>query len=206
MLQPGASVRVPGAFEQSYSTVCYLTDGERHVLIDPGDYVSLSFLEERLAARSLGPEDITDVLLTHLHLDHAYATRFFPNATVHIHPAYRNKPYEKFGVFKSRLYLETMKSWRDVSPLQPGAILFGAVRVFHTPWHAREHCSFLIESENMGIVLYTGDIVMNKVEFFDIARWLRRDDCARFVNKVGRMADYIVFSHDGHVASGEFLK
>ncbi|ODN29928.1 MBL fold metallo-hydrolase [Fervidobacterium thailandense] len=204
ILQVGGSIRVPGAIEQAYSTVCYLTDGKRHILIDPGDYVSLNFLEERFEDVGISPEDITDVVLTHIHLDHAYATRFFPNATIHVHPAYKDKPFHKFGTFKSKLYIEMINSWKTVNLINAGTLLFGSIKVFHTPWHAKEHCSFLIDTENMGRVLYTGDIVMTRVEFYEIFRWLRKDDCARFVNRLGSRSDYIIFTHDEYIRSADY--
>lgn len=202
----GGSIRVPKNVEVAYSTACLLTTKDRLILIDPGDYVSFHALETELEKRGIVPEDITDILLTHLHLDHAYATKIFSNATVYIHPAYKSKPYSKFGIIKGRLYTEILQSWKAVSEIKAGDFLFECVKVFHTPWHAKEHCSFLIETENMGKVLYTGDIVMNKVEFYDIIRWLRKDDCARFINKVGRECDYIIFTHDEYVKAADYLR
>ncbi|MEJ5257926.1 MAG: MBL fold metallo-hydrolase [Fervidobacterium sp.] len=207
ILSYGGSIRVPKTVEVAYSTPVLLEYNERKVLIDPGDYVSFHFLEEEFEKRSIKLEDITDILLTHLHLDHAYATRLFSNATVYIHPAYKNKPYSKFGIIKSKLYLEIINSWKRVIEIDAGSKLFdGKVTVFHTPWHAKEHLSFVIETYNMGRVLYTGDIVMNKVEFYDIIRWLRKDDCARFINKIGSKCDYIVFTHDEFIRASDYFR
>jgi len=203
----GGSIRVPKNVEIAYSTPLLLRDTKRLILVDPGDYVSFNFLEEELEKRGIALEDVTDILLTHLHLDHAYATKIFPNATIYIHGAYKNKPYNKFGLIKSKLYLEILGSWKNIVEIDAGMKLFdNKVTVFHTPWHAKEHCSFLIESENMGKILYTGDIVMNRVEFYDIIRWLRKDNCARFINTVGKKCDYIVFTHDEYVKSSDYFR
>ncbi|ABS60172.1 MBL fold metallo-hydrolase [Fervidobacterium nodosum] len=204
LLNIGGSIRVPKSVEIAYSTACLLKNENRLILIDPGDYTSFHTLEEALENRNIKLEDITDILLTHLHLDHAYATKIFPNATIYIHPAYKNKPYDKFGLIKSKLYREIMDSWKKVIEINAGDILFDKIRVFHTPWHSKEHCSFLIDTENMGRVFYTGDIVMNRVEFYDIIRLLRNDDCSRFVNKIRKKCDYIVFTHDEPVESSRF--
>lgn len=206
ILNYGGSIKVPKAVEIAYSTTCLLKENNRLILVDPGDYVSFNILEEELDKRKIKPENITDILLTHLHLDHAYATTLFKNATVYIHAAYKSKPYDKFGTIKSKLYYEILNSWKEVVEIGAGDVLFEKIRVFHTPWHAKEHCSFLIDSENMGKVLYTGDIVMNKVDFYDIIKWLRRDDCARFVNKLGPKCDYIVFTHDEYIRSADYFK
>ena len=202
----GGSIRVPRNVEIAYSTPVLLRHNEHLILIDPGDYASFVFLEEELEKRNIALEDITDILLTHLHLDHAYATKVFPNATIYIHSAYKNKPYHKFGLIKSKLYMEIINSWKKVVEIDAGTKLFNdTITVFHTPWHAKEHCSFVVETENMGRMLYTGDIVMNRVEFYDIIRWLRKDDCARFINTVGKRCDYIVFTHDEYVKSSDYF-
>ncbi|MGB9615051.1 MAG: MBL fold metallo-hydrolase [Fervidobacterium sp.] len=206
ILNLGGSIRIPTSVEVAYSTACLLKDNGRLILIDPGDYLSLNALERSFEERGIALEDVTDILLTHLHLDHAYATRMFPNATIYIHSAYKNKPYDKFGLIKSKLYKEILSSWKDVVEIKAGDVLFDKIKVFHTPWHAKEHSSFLIETENMGNVLYTGDIVMNRVEFYDIIRWLRKDDCARFVNKIGAMCDYIIFTHDDYVKVSDYFR
>ncbi|MFN3691992.1 MAG: MBL fold metallo-hydrolase [Fervidobacterium sp.] len=206
ILNYGGSMRVPKSVDVAYSTTCLLREKDHLILVDPGDYVSFHFLEEELDKRSIKPEDITDIILTHLHLDHAYATKIFTNATIYIHPAYKNKPYDKFGTIKSKLYYEIINAWKNVIEINAGDKLFEHITVFHTPWHAKEHCSFLIESENMGRVLYTGDIVMNKVDFYDIIRWLRKDDCAKFINKIAPKCEYIVFTHDEYVRSTDYYK
>lgn len=205
ILNIGGSIRVPKSVEIAYSTCCLLRHKDRIILIDPGDYASFHTLETEFENRNIALEDVTDILLTHLHLDHAYATKIFPNATIYIHPAYKNKPYNKFGIIKSKLYMEILLSWKRINEINAGDVLFDHIRVFHTPWHAKEHCSFLLETENMGKVLYTGDIVMNRVEFYDIIRWLRKDDCSRFVNKIGRECDYIVFTHDEYVMCADYF-
>ena len=43
-------------------------------LIDPGPTTCLDNLRAALATRGIGADDVTSVLLTHIHLDHAGAT------------------------------------------------------------------------------------------------------------------------------------
>ena len=67
-----------------------LMDGERGVaLIDPGPSVSLPALRAALGSRGLGIGDITALLLTHIHLDHAGATGTLvkenPGIAVYVH-------------------------------------------------------------------------------------------------------------------------
>jgi len=43
----------------------------------------------RIAEAGIRPEDVTDVVVSHLHMDHAGGIRFFPSATVHLQRAER---------------------------------------------------------------------------------------------------------------------
>ena len=74
------------------SLIVYLIDtGDRKILIDSGcetmpgyELFNFSSPADTLRKAGLAPDEITDVILTHAHHDHAEATRRFPNATVHI--------------------------------------------------------------------------------------------------------------------------
>ncbi len=58
------------------------------VLVECGPGSTFARLREALAAHGYRPEDVTDVLVTHIHLDHAGAAGHLARlgATVHVHP------------------------------------------------------------------------------------------------------------------------
>lgn len=81
-----------------------INSGKQHIIIDPGlgwgldagsDYTSVSNIRTNLQIFELTPEDITHVILTHLHYDHAAGCSFtnehseikptFPQATYYLH-------------------------------------------------------------------------------------------------------------------------
>src|SRR5688572_2263714 len=66
-------------------------DASGAVLVDPGPSTTLPVLTEALEARGLRLTDITAVLLTHIHLDHAGAT----GALVRANPRMRVFVHEK---------------------------------------------------------------------------------------------------------------
>ncbi|MBB6063443.1 glyoxylase-like metal-dependent hydrolase (beta-lactamase superfamily II) [Thermosipho japonicus] len=202
MLLEGGIISVPSRAKATFSTIVLLEDGDRKILIEPGDYVTHSILEEELKKRNLKTEDITDIVLTHFHLDHAYNSIFFKNATVHLHENFLKKNYEKFGMIVGKQYKMIIDSWNAFQTFKDGDILFDKINVYHTPWHSKEHCSFVVDTENMGKVFFAGDIVMTRVEFYDIMRMLRDDNCARFVREMVNKCDYLVLTHD----SGVFLE
>lgn len=196
ILLEGGIISVPEKAKATFSTITLLYDKDRKILIEPGDYVSHSILEEELKKRNLTPEDITDIVLTHFHLDHAYNSIFFKNATIHIHENFLKKNYEKFGIIIGKQYKMIIDSWKEVKTFKDNDVLLDKIKVYHTPWHAKEHCSFVVETENYGKVFYAGDITMTRVEFYDIMRMLRNDDCARFVREMVNKCDYLVLTHD----------
>ncbi|MBQ9132686.1 MAG: MBL fold metallo-hydrolase [Clostridia bacterium] len=94
---PESMVRVDGDPQKSYpiSLLFFLleTEGKR-ILIDTGCDTMKGFvlLEHESPVQTLehlgiSPQEITHVILTHAHHDHADGVRYYPNATVFIHQA-----------------------------------------------------------------------------------------------------------------------
>ncbi len=196
ILVVGGNLNVPGIAVAPYSTITFLQQDDRNILIDPGSFVTHQALERKLSERNLRRSDITDILLTHFHLDHAYATRYFENATVYLHENYEKKDYEKFGDIVGKEYLDTMRSWKRVEKLKGGEKLFGSVEVFHTPWHAREHVSYLVESENLGLVFVPGDICFTRLDYYEMMKGYREGESAKFCVDMVKRSNLVIFTHD----------
>ncbi|SHH33187.1 MBL fold metallo-hydrolase [Thermosipho atlanticus] len=200
ILVEGGIISVPDRVKAPFSTITLLESSNRKILLEPGDYSTHSILEQNLKELGIAVDDITDIILTHFHLDHAYNSIFFPNATIYIHRNYLNKNYESFGMIVGKQYKFVKDSWKKVKTFDDGDVLFDKIKVYYTPWHAREHSSFVVETENLGKVFFPGDIVMTRVEFYDIMRVLRDDDCARFVREIASSCDYLIFTHDSYIS------
>ena len=80
--------------------------------------------------------------------------------------------------------------------LEGGESLFGKMKVYHTPWHAREHVSLLVETENYGLVFLPGDICFTRLDYFEMYKGYRHGKAAEFVLEMAQKADLIVFTHD----------
>lgn len=74
--------------ERVASTVAFARDGDAFVVIDPGMVASPAHILDPLGALGVRPEDVTDVVLSHHHPDHAMHAGLFPNARVHDHWAW----------------------------------------------------------------------------------------------------------------------
>jgi len=151
-----------------------LDTGAGALLVDPGPSTSLQALRQGLADLGAGPRDISAILLTHTHLDHAGAV----GSLVRENPAIRVYAHEKGArhlVDPSRLvdsarrvYRENMdRLWGEFLPVpEPNVIaLAGGERlrfggreftVAYTPGHASHHVSYLDHATGTAFVGDTG--------------------------------------------------
>lgn len=145
-------------------------------LIDPGPSTSLPTLRAGLERKGIRIADVRQVLLTHIHLDHAGATGTIvkenPRIDVWVHE--RGAPHlidpTKLIASATRLYQEDMgRLWGDflpvpadrVRPLKGGERLAAAGRdlaVAYTPGHALHHVSYFDPASRIAFVGDTAGI------------------------------------------------
>jgi len=145
-------------------------------IVDPGPSSTLPALQGALAASGLSMRDVTALLLTHIHLDHAGATgtlvRENPGLRVYVHE--RGAPHlidpSKLLASATRLYGDAMdRLWGEVSqvPASALAVLKGGERieaggrafeVAYTPGHASHHVSYYNSDTGIAFVGDTAGI------------------------------------------------
>jgi glyoxylase-like metal-dependent hydrolase (beta-lactamase superfamily II) len=148
-------------------------------LVDPGPSSCLETLESGLNGRGLRLADVTDLLLTHIHLDHAGAAgtlvRHNPRLRVYVHE--RGAPHladpGKLLSSAARLYgAEMDRLWAEVAPVPAGNLtpLSGGEQiraggrtfeVAYTPGHASHHVSFFDRSSGLAFVGDTAGMSVN---------------------------------------------
>jgi len=139
------------------------------ILIESGPGSVLPALEAALAKEGLSTRDITHVLLTHIHLDHAGASGWLSRqgANVYVHP--NGAPHllnpEKLIASATRIYGEMMdKLWGEFLPVEQDKlkvpkdaeeIVIGNLRFLpvNTPGHAEHHYSYIFED-----ICFSGDV------------------------------------------------
>lgn len=113
-------------------------DGQ-NILVDTGGRGMFHALKIALKERDLDPSDINVVILTHLHLDHAFNISRFPNARI----------------------FAWMHEWRENETLRikdiDGFRLFDVITLLQTPGHAEEHLSVVVENDDGIVVVIAGD-------------------------------------------------
>ena len=145
-------------------------------LIDPGPSTTLPALTAALERAGIPLADVTALLLTHIHLDHAGAA----GTLVHANPRLRVYVHEqgaphlvdptKLVASAARLYGDAMdRLWGEVRPVPADAIvsLGGGERiagggrdleVAYTPGHASHHVSYFSREAGMAFVGDTAGI------------------------------------------------
>lgn len=139
------------------------------VLVESGPGSCHAGLLAGLAAQGLSPRDITHVLLTHIHLDHAGAAGWWSEqgAEIIVHPV--GAPHmlnpEKLLASAARIYGDKMDSlWGEFLPVNGNRlrvvqdaeeIVIGELRfvALNTPGHAEHHYAYLFEN-----LCFTGDV------------------------------------------------
>lgn len=139
------------------------------VLIETGPESCFDRLEAGLLRFGYRVEDLTAVLLTHIHLDHAGAAWRLAErgATVYVHPAGAPHLYDPGRLWASaaRIYGDQMEAlWGNARPIDPARVrlledqsilAFGdhPIQVLHSPGHASHHVVFHTRGS-----LFTGDV------------------------------------------------
>lgn len=154
----------------------FLLVGEREAaLVESGPSTCLERLMEGLRSHGVGPEDVSRVFLTHIHLDHAggagVLAGLLPRATFYVHELGRPHLIDPSRLLKSagRIYGDRMEElWGEVRPLPqerlaglPGggeeveAVDSEPLASHHTPGHAAHHLAF---HEPASGALFAGDV------------------------------------------------
>lgn len=142
----------------------------RVAIVDPGPSTCLATLELSLQARGIRLADVTHILLTHIHLDHAGSTgtivRTHPHVRVLVHE--KGAPHlidpSKLVASARRLWPNDMERlWGEVLPVPAAQIdvLHGGERieaggrtleVAYTPGHASHHVSYMDAASGIAFV------------------------------------------------------
>jgi len=147
-------------------------------LIDPGPSSTLPTLRQELGRSGISIGDLTALVLTHIHLDHAGASgtlvRERPGLQVYVHE--KGAPHmidpERLLASATRLYGNAMdRLWGEVRAVPPDAIVALAggerlevggceLQVAYTPGHASHHVSYYNADTGIAFVGDTAGIKM----------------------------------------------
>jgi glyoxylase-like metal-dependent hydrolase (beta-lactamase superfamily II) len=145
-------------------------------LVDPGPATTIEHLRESLAAKGIAIADVTQVVLTHIHLDHAGCTGSLvkenPSIEVFVHERGARHLIDPSKLLASaaRLYGGDMERlWGEFLAVPAGRVraLAGGERIVaggrelevaYTPGHASHHVSYFDSSSRVAFVGDTAGI------------------------------------------------
>jgi glyoxylase-like metal-dependent hydrolase (beta-lactamase superfamily II) len=118
------------------STCCLIREGDRVIVTDPGMADSHAAIYEPLSGLGLGPEQVTDVVLTHHHPDHTMRVALFPNAAVH----------DFWATYRGSI-------WEDADA--EGRLLAPSVRLIRVPGHTAEDIAIVVGTDHgIGVITH----------------------------------------------------
>jgi glyoxylase-like metal-dependent hydrolase (beta-lactamase superfamily II) len=133
----------------------YLLAGDEPALVDCGPTTCLGALEAGLAEEGLAVEDLRDLLLTHIHLDHAGAAGALVrrNPELRVHVSEIGAPHlvdpSRLEASARRLYGDDFDLlWGELLPLPAENVVVVeesvlGLEAWPTPGHASHHVSYL---------------------------------------------------------------
>jgi glyoxylase-like metal-dependent hydrolase (beta-lactamase superfamily II) len=157
--------------EQEELIACFLVrKGDAVILIECGAGSTLPGLTKGLAAHGLTPQDVTHVLVTHIHFDHAGAAGWLAQQGAHVfvhHLGYKHLlDPSRLWDSASRIYGQDAMAqlWGEILPINESSLTElhdGDVIAIEgleflaldTPGHANHHHAFVLED-----VIFTGDV------------------------------------------------
>ena len=152
-------------------------------LVDPGPSTTLETLTRSLERKGIAFQDVRELLLTHIHLDHAGATGTIVErhphirVTVHERGARHMADPSKLLASATRLYGEDMGPfWGEVKPVPESnlravaggetmTIVGRELSVAYTPGHASHHVSYLDTASRVAFVGDTAGILRGDAKY-----------------------------------------
>jgi N-acyl homoserine lactone hydrolase len=162
--------------------------------------------EAQLRELGVGPDDVSHIVQTHLHIDHTGALGHFPSAVVVAHAREREAALAAGDPIHSGYvradYDRPELRWQLV---EGDTDLFGdgLIRLIETPGHAAGHMSLLIDLPDEGPVLITADASDNLAQWegrAHVRAFYSREDSARSLARLHELAEEtratVIFGHD----------
>lgn len=117
------------------SSITLIREGDVCVIVDPGLVASRAAITDPMRQLGIAMEEVTDVVFSHLHIDHTLNAALFPRARFH----------DFMAVYRDDL-------WIDVDA--EGRRLSDSIGLIKTPGHTSEDISTVVQTAD-GLVVCT---------------------------------------------------
>jgi N-acyl homoserine lactone hydrolase len=136
-----------------------LIRGEQDYLVDPGLIMQGAPLISAMSELGVNANDVKNVILTHLHFDHAEGMAAWPMRKTYVHRLESEAPYAQIVAGSMEMaQLEILDG--EQGEIEPG------LRWMRTPGHSDGLITLLVETDD-GLVAIASDCVGPLPEYFD---------------------------------------
>lgn len=148
-----------------FSTIVLVRHRDRLALVDVGGFGQRLLLIDRLGERGLEPGQVTDVLLTHSHFDHAINWLLFKQAAIVIgREELRWALAQPWGeTYVPELYMRELEHSARLRTVEDGEEVFPGMTAHLTPGHTPGSLVFVLDTGERDVV-FTGDACKNRAE------------------------------------------
>jgi N-acyl homoserine lactone hydrolase len=198
---PGKSTEHGGL---GWSSVTLLVEDDRIVLVDTGGFGMRPMLASRLADQEVEPGDVTDILLTHAHYDHAANYLLFPRAKVWISAVELEWAAGVGASFTPlpELYAADLATSARTHRIEADGEFLPGIEAFAAPGHT-PGCLVYRAACRRGPILFTGDAAKNRAELIsgEVDMSLDRPASGESIRRIRRLwresgATLLVPGHD----------
>jgi N-acyl homoserine lactone hydrolase len=136
-----------------------LVRGERDYLVDPGLIMQGAPVIGAMGELGVDPNEVKDVILTHLHFDHAEGIAGWPMRRTYVHKIETEAPYAQ--IVSGQLEMANLEILEgEEGEIEPG------LRWMLTPGHCDGLISLLVDTDD-GLVVIASDCVGPLPEYFE---------------------------------------
>jgi N-acyl homoserine lactone hydrolase len=136
-----------------------LIRGERDYLVDPGLIMQGAPVISAMGELGVNANDVKDVILTHLHFDHAEGMAAWPQRKTWVHKIETEAPYAQVVAGQMEMALPEVLEG-EAGEIEPG------LRWMLTPGHSDGLITLLVDTDD-GLVAIASDCVGPLPEYFD---------------------------------------
>jgi N-acyl homoserine lactone hydrolase len=185
-----------------WSTIVLLHTSKGYALFDTGGIGDRTGLMAALGKRGLGIDDISRVVLSHLHFDHMANAECFPNAEIILHEdeyAYVREHGASDPAI-SMWQVEGLLRGQQLSLVSGELDVLPGIRMIRTPGHSGGHTSLVLTVDGKCVVL-AQDAVKHRGELASGQSAGAFDEAAAAasIKRIAQMADIVVPGHDGPI-------
>jgi N-acyl homoserine lactone hydrolase len=149
-----------------WSGITLLRGDGRVVLVDAGGFGLRAPLAQALAERGVAPGGVTDVLLTHVHYDHAVNALLFPRAAVWISGADLEWARDRPSGFDPvpELYAAALDADARTRRIGGDGPVLPGIEAIAAPGHTPGSVVYRVATTDATDILFAGDAVKNRAE------------------------------------------